>query len=714
MDRTLSFAVNKICGVYNKQEWMQEVYEAIVKDYSEDDIEGIQVYPANWPRRVRLMVKYPEVKQKLEINGIDLFGQHVDLDDDRYGPPTTVTVIDAPLEMPFDRVTAVLESYGKVLAVRDEFFRLEGRQTTWKTGTKLVTMSELKAKIPDRLTVIDPLGRKISISLKCTHQFIMSDKLQVRPQVFCQNCGSKAHAKEECSSNNKLCYRCGSESHLQSQCLYPRSAGIKQNEKVCCFSGENAILSNFNKQFPVAINGKNYICNEQYIVHQKALLFDDKEAATLVMTLKSPRQMKQLGNNLKNYDHALWQRKSAQIIAKCNEVKFDTHNDAQKFLLSTGDKIIGEATKGREWGTGISLDEDECLDNWKWTGENRMGGILMKIRDNYRQKLANQQEDKHAQAAEQPPTALPPAEEVSHTASEGNGDEVDAEAVAIGNLADPLPTPSIVDSDDQATNGITRHCEDHTEMKMMLNKEEPTMKEPSKASDTLHPSADDSMDWSNLTVDETHQDPVECVLVIGDSNVGDLLLEGHESALTSEVVSEEKMKIHDVVTTLDKWMLDKPDKLNEVKMVIVHVGGYNFDIRVPADVHMLFEQYCGMLNAISQKLNNSSIILSSILPRARQNKYQEEFSTVNVEIAELNEMLRDLCENNEMLMYMNNDERFISNFEVCDYLYRIHDELGINLSRRGRDVLDETMEEIIMKVYYKTKLQTVFDVNVES
>ena len=52
MERTLSFLVNKINGVYNKEEWMKEVYETITQEYIEDAIEGVQVYPANWPRRV--------------------------------------------------------------------------------------------------------------------------------------------------------------------------------------------------------------------------------------------------------------------------------------------------------------------------------------------------------------------------------------------------------------------------------------------------------------------------------------------------------------------------------------------------------------------------------------------------------------------------------------------------------------------------------------
>ena len=76
---------------------MKEVYETITQEYIEDAIEGVQVYPANWPRRVRLMVKDASVKTKLLTDGIDVFGQHVDLEDDALGPSLRITVINAPI-----------------------------------------------------------------------------------------------------------------------------------------------------------------------------------------------------------------------------------------------------------------------------------------------------------------------------------------------------------------------------------------------------------------------------------------------------------------------------------------------------------------------------------------------------------------------------------------------------------------------------------------
>lgn len=40
-----------------------------------------------------------------------------------------------------------------------------------------------------------------------------------------------------------------------------------------------------------------------------------------------------------------------------------------------------EANKDTTWGSGISLIDNDCLNTSKYTGENRLGILLMKIRN---------------------------------------------------------------------------------------------------------------------------------------------------------------------------------------------------------------------------------------------------------------------------------------------------------------------------------------------
>ena len=389
MERTLSFSVTKIYGVYNKHEWMQEVYGAIIKDHEEGDVETIQVYPADWPRRVRLMVKDLTVKQKLQADGIEVFNQHIDLDDDLLGPPVVVTVVDTPIEMPFERVVSVLESFGKVQKIEDDYLEIDGKQTKWKTGVRLVTMAGLTQRIPERITVNDELERASTILLRCEKQPIRSS-LSKSPKLFCKKCGSKDHQQDHCESSQKLCYLCGSNSHLRKDCSSYQATGVRENEEMVCFKGENATFSNFNKDFPIVVDGKTFKCNEQYIVYRKAEMFNDEEAAEQVMGMTDPRKMKQLGHNIRHYNHKVWQENCVEVITHCNEVKYTTHENAMKALLATKGKKIAEATQSKEWGVGISLDNEDCLNYSRWTGQNKMGVILMEIRDKVIEGLDHQ------------------------------------------------------------------------------------------------------------------------------------------------------------------------------------------------------------------------------------------------------------------------------------------------------------------------------------
>lgn len=72
MDMTVSFTVNQVCAVYNKTQWLEAVYQAIVKEHNEEDVEGVQVYPANWPRKIRILVGSAAVKERLCIAGLNM------------------------------------------------------------------------------------------------------------------------------------------------------------------------------------------------------------------------------------------------------------------------------------------------------------------------------------------------------------------------------------------------------------------------------------------------------------------------------------------------------------------------------------------------------------------------------------------------------------------------------------------------------------------
>ena len=220
----------------------------------------------------------------------------------------------------------------------------------------------------------------------------------------------------------------------------------------------------------------------------------------------------------------------------------------------------------------------------------------------------------------------------------------------------------------------------------------------------------DFMEWLNHSMDMKDCQPSDHVVVIGDSNISNFNLDSEEvgASFLTKVICKTDIKIADVVNTFD----DETNlSLDDVKIILVHVGAYNFE---KTDLQLLVRQYASMTDQLLAKCTSAKVIVSSVLPRAKQNLYQQEFGDVNQEIAEFNDLLRSYCLQNTDLLFLDNDESFVEDFEVCDHLYRIHGESGILLSRRGQEVLDSGLNEALLSTYFVAKLQQDYNVNVEN
>ena len=708
MDRTVSFSVNQVCGVFNKDEWLQTVHQALTVKYKEDDIYGVQVYPSEWPRKIRILVKSAEVKEELLVHGLDVYSQHVELQDDQFGPPITVTVLDMPLEMPFDKVEHILGTYGDITKVRDEYLVVNGRQTTWKTGTRMVTINAVKKRIPEKITISDNCGRPVTIFLRCDRQMIP----QTTRTSFCRNCGSTEHLRDECMNDKRLCYGCGSDEHLQHKCPRKIHSGFRENEDVYCFRGEKAVLSNFNRDYPIVVKEQRFNCNEQFIVYSKAMLFGDDRVASEVMKMSNPRMMKQLGNNIDNYNHREWQRKSVAIIAQCNETKFSMHQNAMDVLMSTGHKVIGEATAGKEWGIGLSLNDDDCLQKHNWSGENKMGKILMKIRDNQHQKLDGIK-----------PPNQPPAEMVKSQVTI----EPQASCVQASDSVDCMQASPSIHQDcgalvhDASTPIIPAAGDGVDHPRTMPSSHQDCGTLVHDASTPTHSPAveqkgneSESMDLSNasLLIESLEEQSLsDCAIVIGDFNVQELVLDDHDTDFNIEMLSEDDLKVSGVSRTLNRELTTSPD---DVKVVLVHVGTCNFEKDSQTDLDKLYDEYVTMLHEVGQKFDKAMLIVSSILPRGKNNLYQHEFNKVNEEIGHFNEMIKSYCEAKPLIVFLDNDALFKGDFAVCEHLYKIHDESGAHLGRRGLETLEEVFKKSLNDTYYQHKLHLEFDVKIQS
>lgn len=132
-------------------------------------------------------------------------------------------------------------------------------------------------------------------------------------------------------------------------------------------------------------NGVVYNTGEQYMMHMKALLFNDAETAKKIMGTSSPYEQKALGRIVKNFDKAQWEAVCLDIMVAGLTSKFSQNPAMLKALLDTGDTEIVEASPtDRIWGIGLAESDPLIWDKKNWRGTNWLGVVLMRVRDELR------------------------------------------------------------------------------------------------------------------------------------------------------------------------------------------------------------------------------------------------------------------------------------------------------------------------------------------
>jgi ribA/ribD-fused uncharacterized protein len=128
--------------------------------------------------------------------------------------------------------------------------------------------------------------------------------------------------------------------------------------------------------------GVEYNCSEQYMMHKKALLFNDIEVANLIMEQIHPRQQKMLGKEVRGFVKSIWDENCQDIMVEGLISKFTQNERLKQTLLNTGETILVEASPyDKIWGIGLSENDPRALDETKWLGQNLLGKVLMRVRN---------------------------------------------------------------------------------------------------------------------------------------------------------------------------------------------------------------------------------------------------------------------------------------------------------------------------------------------
>lgn len=131
-------------------------------------------------------------------------------------------------------------------------------------------------------------------------------------------------------------------------------------------------MSNFSKH-PIVVNNKFYATSEHYFQSKK---FEGTVHEERVRLANSPMIAAIMGRNKNSPLRKDWEQVKDQIMYKALEEKFNQHPDICEKLLSTGNAILIEHTK----------NDSYWADGGDGTGLNKLGLLLMRLRDEFRKK----------------------------------------------------------------------------------------------------------------------------------------------------------------------------------------------------------------------------------------------------------------------------------------------------------------------------------------
>jgi len=147
----------------------------------------------------------------------------------------------------------------------------------------------------------------------------------------------------------------------------------------------------FSQWHPSAfvIDGVTYNCAEQYMMAEKARLFNDPIREKIIMENSSPELQKRQGRLVVGFDDAVWKAKAFDIVKRGSRAKFTQNADLLKTLMATGGQTLVEASPADNlWGIGLRATDPRAKNRSTWRGKNWLGQALTEVRDEFQQASA--------------------------------------------------------------------------------------------------------------------------------------------------------------------------------------------------------------------------------------------------------------------------------------------------------------------------------------
>jgi len=78
------------------------------------------------------------------------------------------------------------------------------------------------------------------------------------------------------------------------------------------------------------VEGIEYNCAEQFMMHQKAILFGDEKMAAKILMTNKPHEQKLMGQYVKGFVSEVWEEHKIDIVTRGNYAKFSQNAGLRK------------------------------------------------------------------------------------------------------------------------------------------------------------------------------------------------------------------------------------------------------------------------------------------------------------------------------------------------------------------------------------------------
>lgn len=148
-------------------------------------------------------------------------------------------------------------------------------------------------------------------------------------------------------------------------------------------SGDGVTAACLSQWYPKGfeVDGVIYKTAEHWMMAEKARIFEDEAAREAIIQSDDPNAAKALGRKVSPFDPKVWDAQKFDVVLKGSVHKFGQDDELKSFLLSTGERILVEASpRDKIWGIGMGKTNPDAQDPALWRGENLLGFALMEAR----------------------------------------------------------------------------------------------------------------------------------------------------------------------------------------------------------------------------------------------------------------------------------------------------------------------------------------------